>query len=190
MKLGFGILAAVILSNAPAVAVGDEHSVSFERTRARTITATVQAVDQGTRLVTLKGAHGKLFTFRAGDRVKNLAQVNVGDRVYVDYYESIEVYVSNPDGGGMTSGTSSSVATAKLGEKPAGSADEERTIEATVAAIAKNKKSVTLKSHDGTKTVVPVKNPDNLTGVHVGDRVTIITTMALGVSVREVPQKK
>jgi len=189
MRLGLGILAAVLLSNAPVVAAADEHSISFQRTRASTVTATVQAVDQGTRVVTLKRAHGKPFTFRAGDRVKNLAQVNVGDRVYVDYYESIEVYVSNPDGGSMNSGTSTSVETAKLGAKPGGYADQEETVEATVASIAKNKKSVTLKTPDGQKTLIPVKNPDNLTGVHVGDRVTMITTMALGVSVKELPKK-
>jgi hypothetical protein len=190
MKLGIGILAAVVLFGTPLVAAGAEHRVSFTRTRAHTITATVQAVDQDTRMVTLKGKKGGLFTFRAGDRVKNLAQVKVGDRVYVDYFESLEVYVSNPDGGGAASGSSTSVETARMGEKPAGSADEEVTMVATVASIAKNKKSVTLKSQNGTKTVFPVKNRENLVGVHVGDQVTIITTQAVAVSVEEAPLKK
>ena len=41
--------------------------------------ATVEAIDQSTRMVTLKGSKGNSVTFKASDEVKNLAQVKVGD---------------------------------------------------------------------------------------------------------------
>ena len=136
MKLGLGMLAAAALVGSPLLAAGqagDDHDVSLTRTRSQTITATVQAVDLGTRLVTLKLADGKPFTIRASDKVKNLPQVKVGDVVYVDYYESVAIYVSKPDGGGTYSGSSTSVDTAKPGQKPGAAGVKEVTIVAIVA---------------------------------------------------------
>src|SRR5512135_1538941 len=45
------------------------------------VTATVEAIDQKTREVTLKGPKGNTITFTAGPEVKNLAQVQKGDQV-------------------------------------------------------------------------------------------------------------
>ena len=56
------------------------------------------------------------------------------------------------------------------------------TIVGTVTEIAPDKTSVTLKSRDG-GLELPVKNPENLTGVMVGDEVTINATRAVAVSV-------
>jgi Cu/Ag efflux protein CusF len=193
MRNGFGMLAAAALLALPlgaAAQAGSGREVSIERTHAQTITATVQSIDLKTRMVTLKGEDGKLSTFHADEQVKNLPQVKVGDLVHVDYFESIAVYVAKPDpaGGGSYAQDKTSVATAKPGEKPGAMATREVTLVATVAAIADDKSSVTLKNENGTK-VIPVKNPDNLTGVKVGDEVTIITEQALAVSVEKAPQK-
>jgi hypothetical protein len=43
--------------------------------------ATVTAIDQSTRMVTLKGPKGDSVTFKASEEVRNLAQVKVGDEV-------------------------------------------------------------------------------------------------------------
>ncbi len=190
MKLKYAMLALLALSAEPAFAAGqvrEEHGIAFQRSRARTITATVEAIDQATREVTLKGPKGSL-TFRASERVKNLAQVKVGDLVTVDYYESVEIYVAKPDG--AASGSYTSVSTAKPGEKPGGYAEAYVTTVATVTKIAKDRKSVTLKGSDGTTTVFPVKNEENLEGVEVGDQVTMVTSQELAVDVRKAPAKR
>src|SRR5580765_2510888 len=52
-------------------------------------TAKVKAIDQKTRHVTLQRSDGSELKFVAGDEVRNLAQVKVGDEVTVSYYESL-----------------------------------------------------------------------------------------------------
>ena len=59
-------------------------------------TATVEAVDMDNRLVTLKGPEGRLVTIRAGEEVKNLPQVEVGDQVNVKYYEGTALNIYKP----------------------------------------------------------------------------------------------
>ena len=49
----------------------------------------MKKIDYKTRMVTLVGADGEPFTIKAGDEVKNLAQVKVGDEVVATYYQSI-----------------------------------------------------------------------------------------------------
>ncbi len=190
MKLRYAMLALAALSAGPAFAAGprEEHGIAFTRSRARTITAVVEAIDQTTREVTLRGPKGNRLTFQASERVKNLPQVKVGDLVTVDYYESLEIYVSKPDGAASESYTTS--ASAKPGEKPAGYSESHNVTVATVKKIAKNKTSVTLKEMDGSTIVVLVKNEDNLEGVEVGDQVTIVTSEELAVSVKKAPAKR
>ena len=79
-----------------------------------TVTATVEAIDQKTRMVTLRGPDGKLTTVHAGDQVKNLAQVKKGDQVVVTYYESLAYEVHKPGGQAVPGVVAASdVATAK-----------------------------------------------------------------------------
>ncbi len=192
MKLVLGLLSALALFGAPALAAGqghEEHDLSFQRTRAKTVTATVKAIDQKTRQVTLKGKDGKELTFTADERVKNLAQVKVGDLVTADYFESVAIYVSKPDGTAHGMEVSGGVVAAKPGEMPGAVAGREVTLVALIESIASDKGSVTLKKADGTTVVLPVKNPENLEGVKVGDQVTITASQALAISVERVPAK-
>jgi len=146
------------------------------------VTATVESVDLATRMVTLKGPEGKLMEFRAGEEVKNLPQVKVGDQVVMTYYESIAAQILKP---GTDPGAAAQqvVATAKPGEKPAGVAAQQVTVTATVEAIDENKEYVTLKGPEGKSTAVKVRDPKNLEGVKVGDTVMITYTEALAISV-------
>ncbi len=186
MKLMLAVSAALALLAPHALATeqaGGQGETSFTRSRVRTVSATVTALDQKTRMVTLKSKDGSTVSFRVDDKVKNLGQVKVGDVVTADYYESVAIYVSKPGGEGASSGVTTTVTTAKPGEMPGAIAENEVTLVSTVEAIASDRKSVTLKKADGSTLVLPVKNPANLDGVHVGDQVTIIASEALAVSV-------
>jgi len=57
-----------------------------------TITATVEAIDQKTPTVTLKGPEGKSTTIKVKDR-KNLVNVKVGDDVVITYTEAMAISV-------------------------------------------------------------------------------------------------
>lgn len=60
--------------------------------RTREISATVDAIDAQKRLVTLTGPRGTA-TFKVGDAVQNLDQIQKGDQVVVRYTEAIALAV-------------------------------------------------------------------------------------------------
>jgi hypothetical protein len=75
----------------PAVSMSADEPLT--KTGSVQMKATVLAVDQATRLVTLKGEGGKTFQVEAGDAVKHLDQVKPGDVVAVTYTESLAFQV-------------------------------------------------------------------------------------------------
>ena len=152
-------------------------------------TAKVKALDLKTRMVTLQRPDGSLIKFKAGDEVRNLPQVKVGDDVNVTYYESLAYEVKKPGEAVPGAAVAEGLERAKLGEKPGGAAGRVTTITATIAAIDKVAGTVTLRGPDGEDTTIKARNPDNLNRVSVGDLVDITYTEALAISV-ETPGKK
>lgn len=147
--------------------------------------ATVEAVDHEARKVTLKGPEGNSVQIEVDEQVKNLPQVEVGDRVLVEYIEAVAIQVFAP--GEVEPGTTVVTAgeSAKPGQKPAGVELGAITVVATIEAINKEEQNVTLKTADGESKTVKARNPDNLEKVVVGDKVMITYTEAIGVSVTE-----
>src|SRR4051812_11559106 len=113
----------------------------------QTMTATVEAVDPKTRMVTLRGNGGESATFRAGEKVRNLDQVKVGDRVAVDYYESLAIKVLPP--GEAVNDVRSGADRAEPGEKPGGMVAQHTTVTAVVEQIDKKNSTVTLRGPKG-----------------------------------------
>ena len=151
-------------------------------------TATVAAIDQDTRQVALQRADGSVIKFRAGENVRNLAQVKVGDEVTATYYESLVYEVKKPGeaalGGAIAEGTQR----AKLGEMPGGVAARVIMINATIAAIDKPAGTVTLRGPSGDMTTIKARDPQKLDRVSVGDVVEITYTEAVAIAV-ETPKK-
>lgn len=145
--------------------------------------ATVEAVDHNTRKVTLKSSEGETLTIDVDERVKNLPQVEVGDKVIVEYIEAVSIQVFGP--GDVAPGTTvvAAAGSAEPGEKPAGVAMEEITVVATINAIDKANSLVTLMGAEGNVKTVKARNPENLEKVTVGDKVMITYTEAIGISV-------
>jgi hypothetical protein len=153
-------------------------------------TATVEAVDQSTRMVTLKDPKGKSVTFKASDEVRNLAQVQVGDEVKFAYYESLAVRVLKEGEAFPPTGESTAVSRAKPGEKPAGVIGAESIVNATITAIDMKAKTATLKGENGKSVTVTPRDPKNLEKVKVGDRLVITYTEAVAVKVEKAEKKK
>jgi ribosomal 50S subunit-recycling heat shock protein len=152
-----------------------------------TLSATVATVNQETREVTLKDADGNELAITAGEEVKNLPQVEVGDQVEVAYYESVNVEVLGPEQAEPEAAAMSALETAEPGQKPAGAMATELSVVATIDAIDKDGETVTLTGPEGNTKTVKVRNPDNLEKVAVGDRVMITLTRAVAVDVTEAP---
>jgi len=153
-------------------------------------TATVEAIDQKTRMVTLKGPKGNSLTFKASDEVRNLAQVNVGDEVKFAYYESLAVRVLKKGEAFPTASETAAVARAKKGEMPAGVVGKEMTVNVTITAINKAEKTATLKGEDGKSVTVTPLRPEKLDEVKVGDRLVLTYTEAVAVKVEKAGKKK
>jgi Cu/Ag efflux protein CusF len=154
-----------------------------------TATATVKAVDQKTRRVTLRRADGSLIKFTAGDNVRNLAQVKVGDEVTVNYYESLAYEVLKPGEAAPGAAIAEDVQRAKLGAKPGAAGARVTTVTVTITAINKAAGTVTLQDPDGDASTIKVRYPEKLDRVAVGDLVQLTYTEAVAVSV-ETPTKK
>jgi acyl transferase domain-containing protein len=193
MKKAFTLIAAALVSLAFAGAslAADQAPATKEPVKKPSVkkeqtitgTATVQAVDQATRVVTLKGSKGEVFDLKAGEEVRNLAQLKAGDQVTVKYYQSLAVEVMAPGKGPGGTQAAAVVERAKPGEKPGGMIGEQVTVTAKVEAINKKKQTVTLKGPEGKVRIVKVANPNNLKGVKVGDDVVITLTEAVAISV-------
>ena len=132
-----------------------------QRSELVTTRATVEAVDQQSRMVTLKGSDGNSFSIKAGDEVRNLSQVSPGDQVTVRYYRSMAVQLAKPGQKPMSS-SSRSVERAAPGETPGGTATEQVTTTATVMNIDKKNSEVTLKGPEGNVMTVRAADPSNL----------------------------
>ena len=189
ITLGIAGCSAMHKEEPPPAAASDPLPSGTVGANAVSATATVKAIDQKTRMVTLKRADGSLIKFRAGDEVRNLPQVKVGDEVTVTYYESLAYEVKKPGDAVPGASVAEGAERAKLGEKPGASGARITTVTATIAAIDKAAGTVTLKGPEGDLTTIKARDPQNLNRVSVGDLVQITYTEAVGISV-ETPAKK
>lgn len=153
--------------------------------RTVTMESTVTAINHETRQVTLQNTAGESVTFIASDEVRNLAQVDVGDKVLVEYIEAIEIQVMGPEEAQLGTAEISAATRAEPGEKPAGAEITETTVIVVIEAINKENETVTLKGPEGNSKTVKVRNPANLEKVAVGDKVMITYTESLAVVVTE-----
>src|SRR5262245_3537903 len=116
------VLALPLLACATSNAPSNEPKVSREETHVTSFTATVAAVDQKMRVVTLVDAEGNRTTFHADEAVKNLPQVHVGDHVMGELIESlaVEVRPATADEKASPDSVAALAATAEPGQKPPG----------------------------------------------------------------------
>ena len=198
-KTGFVLLAGLLVlsiaaggcATAPAgKSAGTAEPPSWQTTAMVEETATVEAVNQSTRMVTLKVSQGNLVTFKASNEVRNLAQVQVGDVVKFAYYESIAVRVLKEGEAFPAAGESPVLSRAKPGEMPAGVFGTKTTVNATITGIDQAAKTANLKLEDGKSVTVTPSDPKNLDKVKVGDRLVITHTETVAVKVERVEKIK
>jgi hypothetical protein len=147
-----------------------------------TVSARVEAIDQKTREVTLKGPQGNVTTVTAGPEVRNLAQVKVGDMVTVRYVEALTLTLKKGGKELVARKDSETGARAKAGERPAGAVARQVEVTADVIAVDAMTQTVTLK---GPKQTVELKlrDPEQFKLVKVGDQVQAVYTEAVALAV-------
>lgn len=152
-----------------------------------TVTATVTAINQKTRAVTLTAQNGQVYSFIADTAVKNLAQVKQGDNVTVTYMEALAYDVRKP-GTAPAPTTTVAGAAAPVGAMPAGAIAQQTTATVTITAIDPKVPSVTFKGPQGNTQTIKVLHPERLQGVKVGDLVDLTYTQALAIKVTPAPK--
>ena len=155
-----------------------------------TTTATVRAIDMKKRLVTLKPKSGQPFTIHAGEEVRNLSQVRVGDQVVMKYTEAMAVRINRNTSGGIASRKESiSGERAALGQKPADTVRNTVNIVANVLAIDRQSRRITFQGPENTVTVKAPADVD-ISRLDVGDQVLLTYVEELAVSVEPAVAKK
>jgi Cu/Ag efflux protein CusF len=149
--------------------------------------ATVVAIDEQTRDITLAGPEGDRWTFTAGPEVRNFDQIKRGDRVIASYFAGFALALG-PQGSGVKARYDTLTGSrAKPGERPA--ATFTRTTEATgvVKAIDAEKRLLTLQGVE--KTIVLRASADiDISQVRVGDEVEAIFVESYAINVEPAPE--
>jgi hypothetical protein len=120
----------------------------------------------------------------AGEEVRNLPQVEVGDRVVVSYYQAIAAELAKP---GQQAAASAGVARAPLGAKPGGGLAQQVTGIVRIDALDLATHTVSFTDPAGHSQTITVRDPkmqDFLRTLKVGDRVAITYTEALAIAVK------
>jgi hypothetical protein len=159
-----------------------KEELKVERSNVVTVSVKVEKIDLQKRMVTLRGPEGNLRTLHVGKEVVNLPQVRVGDKVEIDYAETLAVRMAEP--GEVRNEVKAVVGKAKPGQKPGYVEETETTVTATILALDKVKETATLKLVDGNMVVVQVQDPANFDKVKVGDTIVITYTNGLAIAVR------
>jgi hypothetical protein len=176
-RLVVGIIAAAVLVPMARTAMAQSKTV---RSEMRTETGTVESVEAQSRTITMKKPDGTYVTIIAGPDIRRFAEVKVGQKVNVRYYENVVVLVKRP--GEPDTDTKARATTGSEQVLPGGTRATQRTITATITAIDPNMPSITFTGPNGWKYSSKVQDTAALAKVKVGDKVDIVWTEAMMVS--------
>lgn len=151
-----------------------------------TVTATIVAIEQSTRTMTVKNDQGVYETIQALPEMKRFSELKVGDKITARYYENVVVRMKKP--GEAAVDVDTAALTRTEGTRPAGTAAAQRTITVAVTAMDPKALSVTVEGPNGYKYSRKVANKKAFDQLKVGDRLDMTWTDALLISV-DTPKK-
>jgi len=151
------------------------------RSEMRTETGTIEAIEASTRTLTIKKADGTFVTTVAGPDIKRLDELKLGDTVNVRYYENVIIRVKQPGESDVVSSAKGTTGSEQV--LPGGTRAKQVTITATITAIDPTAPSITFTGPHGWKYSSKVQDTEALAKVKVGDKVDIVWTEAMLVSV-------
>ena len=154
-----------------------------------TARAKVQVIDLATREVTLVGPEG-VFTIHAGDAVRNLDKIKVGDTVVATYYASIVLVLSAPGTQVPDNQVNAAASRAAKGQVPAAALRTKMVVTGTVVAVDLANHTISLVDPSGGMVhIFNVTDPRRqaaLKRVKVGDSLTAIGTEAFAIALEPV----
>ena len=174
-RLVAGIIAAAVLAPMPVMAQS-----KTLKSEMRTETGVIDSIDVATRMVTLKKPDGTFVAVVAGPDIARFAELKVGDKVNARYYENVILRLKRPGESDVMSQVKGTTGSEQV--LPGGTKAKQTTITATISAIDMNVPSVTFTGPSGLKYTSKVQDKEALGKVKVGDKVDIVWTEAMLVS--------
>lgn len=147
------------------------------------VKSTVVAIDRTNRTVDLKGPEGNIVTLTVDPSVTRFDNLKLGDTVTVKYHESVQYDIKKP-GTPVGLDTVTTQEGKYTGAKPGGGITDTTVSTVTVVAIDPAAPSVTIRTSDGAVQTYPVRHPEHLKEVKVGDVVVVTKTLGLLISVQ------
>jgi Cu/Ag efflux protein CusF len=133
----------------------------------KTVTATIEAVDKSSRVVTLKTEAGSRLHVTAPTEMEGFNSLRVGDLVSARYFEAVVVRLARP---GSPAPSSEPAVRVMRKDRAAGSETlSERTVRATITALDMGNPLLTVKTPDGLDHTMAVTDAAQLKALKVGD---------------------
>jgi Cu/Ag efflux protein CusF len=173
-----GMIAAAALVSTPGMAMAQSKEVMSE---IKTQSGVVEAIEAQSRSVTIRKPDGTVVTTVPGPEVKRFEEIKVGDKVNARYYENLVIRVKPPGEPAVDADVKDAIASGQT--LPGGTKARQRTLTCTITAIDLATPTITFTSANGWKYTSKVRDKSNLDKVKVGDKVDIIWTDALLVSI-------
>jgi hypothetical protein len=174
--MSIAVLAGVILAAAPVDA-----QVKTIPDESITATGTIEAIEKGTRTLTLRNEDATVETMQVPAEVTRFSSLKVGDKITARYYSSLIVRLKKP--GEAAVDVENAALTPSRGSRPGGTVASQRTITATITAIDPDVPSITVKGPNGWTYTRKVTDRKALAQVKVGDRLDITWTDAVLIAV-------
>lgn len=151
-----------------------------------TLEGTVAAVDKANRTVTITGRDGAVLDVVASDAVRNFDQLQVGDKVALDYEEAVALELQPAGSAPVGVSTSQGASVAAPGGRPGGSMARTVSVVTEVVAVDPVAHTIALKGPRGNTQIIAVDREDlraRLPSVSRGDllRITYIEAVALSI---------
>jgi hypothetical protein len=147
--------------------------------------AVVESIDTGKRILALKNPQGRSFSLKADKAVKNFQNLKRGDRVRVDFIESIAVSVRR-SGAPPQAVETRLVSVAPKGAKPAILLAETIQLPARVEAVDPKAHTLAIREpNGGRKSVTVDRSFKKLNEIRKGDDVILRLTEALAIRIEK-----
>jgi len=156
-----------------------------------TLEGSITRVDRANRMVTIRGSEGAEVDLFVSDQVRNFDQLQVGDRVAMDYTQAVAAQIEPAGSGQVGTSVEQGGSRAGAGARPGGSVSETVTVVAEVLAVDTAANTITLKGPRGNVVTLEVVRDDlraRLGSINAGDLLRVTFTEAVAVNIRPRPQ--
>lgn len=157
-------------------------------TKSQKVTATVEAVDHGTRRLTLKDPDGSTETITVPPAVKRFDELAPGDNIVVEVKQGLLLEYQPPGSAAVEPTAAVSAARADSTEAPGGAAAAAIQSTVTIIAIDLDHRLVQFQGPDGNKYLVKAGPNISIEKLKVGDRLVASYVETVAISIDKKPR--